>query len=397
MTQPVPATLVLGLGTVLSHGFGLSLVPAMLPRIADDLAAGYGVLGGVTAAGLVAYSVGAVAAARIVELIPGRALLIGTFAISAGGLAAAGAAASPAMLLVAVLILGLAAPLSWSVTLQVAAATVPVTSRAAVMAGAASGAAVGVLVNGALIQTSADLHSWRVSFVIAAVFAILPIAGALAVFRAPVPPAARDRRAAAGFRTVAGSPAGRLVVGAAVVAGAVGFPFSVFLTATALDEMRVSAFSAALLWWLIGLVGTAAGPLVGRYGDRASPLRALTAAAVAFAVGLAMLTVSWTYAGLLVAAVGLALLYYPIWGLVGAVASRIFAPAVALRAISLGLIGAAFVGAVLNAAAGAWIDATGSFRIPVGVFAVVMAATSAWHVAVIRRGGLESPDATAPA
>lgn len=381
-------TAVLGMGTLLSHGFGLSLVPAMLPRIADDLGAGYGVLGTVAAAGLVAYTVAGLGAGWIVDRMPARALLVGSFVVSIAGLAAAGAASSALTLTAAVVVLGAAAPVSWAVTLHVAGETVAPAARAVVMAGAASGAALGVLVNGVLVQTSADLHSWRVSFVVAAVIGLAPIAGAVLLFREAIPgtrpadPAAQP----AGYRAVAASPAGRLVVGSAMVAGAVGFPFTVFLTATALDELAAGATRAAALWWLIGIIGTLAGPLVGRVGDRGSPIGPLAAGAVAFASGLGVLAVTWHYAGLVLASVGLAVLYYPIWGLVGALASRHFPPAVAVRAITLGLVGAALGGAVANAAAGAWIEATGSFREPVALMAAVMGIAALWQVSATRSG-----------
>jgi MFS family permease len=259
------------------------------------------------------------------------------------------------------------------------------------MAGATSGAALGVLINGVLIQTSGDLHSWRVSFFIATAAAIAPTVAALAMFRAPVPRPQSQHGAAlgAGYRAIFRSRAGRVIVGAPLVAGAVGFPFTAFLTATAIDEMGVSALSAAALWWVIGALGTLAGPVIGRYGDRTSPLWALTGGAIAFAAGLATLAASWTYVGLVVAAAGLSVVYYPIWGLVGAVANRYFDSQVAVRAITLGLVGAAGLGAAANAAAGAWIDRTSSFRTPVAVLAAIMIVMGLWQLAVIRRGGLE--------
>ncbi len=390
--RPAPATLVLGLGTLISHGFGLALVPAMLPRIADDFAVGYGVLGSVTAVGLVAYMVGAAAAGHILDRIASRPLMIGSFLVCGAGLLATGAATSPTTLVVGVVILGFAAPVSWAVSLHVAGVTVAAGARSMVMAGAAGGAALGVLINGVLVQTSASLHSWRVSFVVAAVAAIVPVVASVVLFRSPVPRPRlqRDAGSGMGYRSIFSSKTGRVVVGAPIVIGAVGFPFTVFLTATALDEMGVSSLRAALLWWLIGGLGTLAGPVMGRYGDRASPLLALTGGAIAFAAGLGVLAISWTYAGLVVASVGMSVLYYPIWGLVGALANRHFDARVAVRAISLGLIGAAGFGAATNAAAGAWIEATGSLRAPVALMVAAMAAVGLWHLGIIRAGGLES-------
>lgn len=388
---PARAAVVLGLGTLLSHGFGLSLVPAMLPRIAEDFGSGYGVLGSVTAIGLVAYTAAGAAAARIVDRAPTRGLLVGSFVLSIAGLLAAAAATSAGTLTGAVVLLGLAAPVSWAVTLHAAGETVAPAARGLVMAGAASGAALGVLLNGVLVQTSGDVHSWRVSFVVAAIVGLAPIAGTLLVFRSPIPAsrAAGVLAGSADYREILGSPVGRLVIGAAVAAGTVGFPFTVFLTATALDELGAGNTQAAALWWMIGAAGTLAGPLMGRYGDRASPLRALTAGAVAFAAGLGALTLSWGYAGLVAASLGLTLLYYPIWGLVGSLARAHFSPAVAVRAVTLGLVGAALGGAITSAAAGAHIDASGSFRLPVALMAAGMAATVAWHLALARSGRLD--------
>ncbi len=383
MIRPVPAALVLGLGTLVSHGFGLSLLPAMLPRIAEDFGAGYGVLGSVAAIGLVAYTAGALGASWMMERLPARTLFIATLAVGGAGLAAAGAATSPLGLTGAAVVLGAAAPVSWAVSLHIAAAAVRPGARAAVMTAAAAGAALGVLINGVLVQTSADLHSWRASFVIAAMVAIAPMGWGWRLFAAPIAKPTRPAAASpAAYRQLVASRVGRVVVGAAVVAGAIGWPFTVFLTATALDEMGVGDARAAALWWLIGVIGTLGGPVIGRYGDRASPLTALSGGAVAFAAGLAFLAVTWTYAGLVAASIGLAVLYYPIWGLVGAVASQHFDARTAMRAISLGLVGAALFGAGANAAAGAWIEASGSFRGPAIAMAVLMAVTAGWQATV---------------
>ncbi len=257
------------------------------------------------------------------------------------------------------------------------------------MAAASGGAAVGVLVNGVFVQTSTTVHSWRVAFVVAAAVALLPLLWGHRLFRAPVrrPPVASDRPVG-GFREVVATRAGRVAVLAALVAGLAGFPFSAFLTATALDEMLVSAPRAALLWWVIGIAGALGAPLFGAVADRLSPLLALTAGAVAYAGTLVILLATWSFTGLLAASVGFAAMNYPIWGLVGAVANRHFPASTAVRAIALGLVGAALGGAIGNTAAGAWIDASASFRGPVGVMAAVMVMLSLWYIHLFRSGGL---------
>ncbi len=375
--SPAQAIAVLGLGTLVSHGFGLSLAPAMLPRMAEDLAAGYGALGSALAAGLVAYATGALSAAHILDRIPTRGLLMITYAVSAAGLMIVAAATSVFTLAIGVIVTGFIAPVSWAVTLHVAGSTSPRSKRGMVMASASGGAALGVLVNGILVQTSDSLHTWRVSFVIAALVAMAPVAAARFVYGDPIagPVATGDR---VGFAAVLRSKTGRLIVIASSVAGLVGFPFSSFLTATAVDEMGVSALGAAALWWIVGVVGMAGGPLVGGYADRRSPPRALLAVAVAYMVGLLVLAVLWSYPGLAVAVVGFALLNYPIWGLLGSAIGDEIDSRLAVRAISLGLAGAAVTGAFGNALAGAWLEATLSFRVPIVVILVIVVGLTLW-------------------
>jgi MFS family permease len=388
MVSQGPATIVLGLGTLISHGFGLALVPAMLPRIADDLSIGYGTLGGAVATGLITYAIAAVSTGTILERLEPQVALLGSYALAAGGLLLAGAADSVLMLTLAVMILGFAAPVSWSASLHVAGETTERRARAAVMASASGGAALGVLINGILVQTSDSIHSWRISFVIAASLAALPIAIGLRVYRHRIarPVAAATSRGA--YRAAFAARAGRVVVYAGLTAGIAGFPFNVFLTATAIDEMGVSALGAGSIWWLIGVLGLGAGPILGRYGDRTSPLRSLLLGTAMYVAGLVVLIGAWNYTGLLIAAVGYAFMNYPIWGLVGAIASEHFESGLAVRSISLGLVLAALGGAVGNSVAGPWIEATGSFRGPVVALTLMAAILVAWYVAVLRDGGL---------
>jgi MFS family permease len=173
-----------------------------------------------------------------------------------------------------------------------------------------------------------------------------------------------------------------------LVAGIAGFPFNVFLTATALDELGVSSLGAGAVWWLIGILGILAGPILGRYGDRTSPLRSLLLGAAMYWAGLVVLIITWNYIGLLIAAIGYAFMNYPIWGLVGALANQRFDLGLAVRSISLGLVLASLGGAVGNAVAGPWIEATESFRGPVMAMAVIVTGLVAWYIAIVRGGGV---------
>ena len=146
--------------------------------------------------------------------------------------------------------------------------------------------------------------------------------------------------------------------------------------------MAVSASRAALLWWLVGVAGIIVSPLFGRLGQRRGPLYAMTAGALVFLLGLVVLVASWSYLALALSAVLLTAYYFPVWGLVGSMASDAFDSGIAVRSVAVGLVGASVGGAIGNASAGAWYDASGSFRGVVLVMVVGIALTASIYLRV---------------
>jgi predicted MFS family arabinose efflux permease len=356
---------------MVSHGFGLSLVPAMLPRIEDTFESGYGALGLAIASGLIAYAFGALMTSKVMKLVPTRAVLVGTFALSTAGFLVTTAAASPASIALSVVLLGISAPISWTATIHVARESVSASSMSLVSAGASGGAAVGVIVNGVLVRTSDTLHSWRVN---------RPIAK-------PTPSGAKLMPL---FAKVLRNPSGRLVVATSAVSGVAVFTLATFLTATAIDEMGVSAGAAAALLWIAGTVGVVAAIAFGRLGDNRTPSYAIRLAMAGYAVSLILLTIGWSYLFLVVAVIGYGILNGPVWGLMGALANRRFAPEPAVGAIALGLVAASLVGAVGNSAAGLWIESTGSMQLPVAVLAVMTSALTLYLTRHVRNASRET-------
>ncbi|MGB8360984.1 MAG: MFS transporter, partial [Acidimicrobiia bacterium] len=308
MTNPTvrvaPATVALALGVLVSHGFGLSLVPALLPHIERELQSGYGVLGLAVATGLLAYALGSVMASRILQMVPTRALLLVTFAVSGTGFVAVTLANSPALIALAVAVLGVSAPISWTATIHVGRETVPARSNAVVLAGASGGGALGIIVNGVLVQTSDTIHSWRVSFAIAAVVAVAVIVLTARVFPDPIDrPEDSGTRMLPVFGKVLKDPSGLLVVITSGVSGVAVFTLATFLTATAIDEMGTSAIAAASLLWIGGVVGIVTALTFGRLGDRRTPTFAIALAMTAYSVALVLLSLGWSYQWLVLAMV----------------------------------------------------------------------------------------------
>jgi len=75
---------------------------------------------------------------------------------------------------------------------------------------------------------------------------------------------------------------------------------------------------------------------------------------------------------------------YPVWGLMAALANRVFQADLAVRAVSLGLVAAAVLGAIGNSLTGLWIDATGSMRGPIVLLAILTSGSALW-LAVMHR------------
>ena len=287
------------------------------------------------------------------------------------------AAGSAVYIALSVVLLGISAPVSWTATIHVARESVAVNSLSRVSARASGGAAVGVIINGILVQTSETLHSWRVSFLIATGVAALVIVMTPAVFNRPITkPAPSGVRLMPLFAEVLRDRSGRLVVATSTVSAVTVFTLATFLTATAIDEMGASAGAAAALLWIAGSVGVVAAVTFGRLGDLRVPAYSIRLAMAIYASSLILLTIGWSYWFLVVAVIGYGTLNGPVWGLMGSLANRRFSSELAVGAIALGLVAGALLGAIGNSATGLWIESTDSMRLPVAVLALLTSANT---------------------
>lgn len=379
--EPRAATVILGLGTLVSHGFGLSLVPAMLPNIEDSFDSGFAALGAAVAAGLVAYAIGGLAASRVLDWLPNRTVLNTTFIVTGGALALGAVAPSPAVIAIPTVLLGVAAPISWAATTHVAARTVPVDWRGVVMGGAAGGVGLGVIVNGGLVHLFSDFDEWRVAFVIASLVSVGAALGSLALFRSPIDRPSTGIEPSSGsraYRRVLSTWPGRVVVVGSSAAGVGAYTFNTYLTTTAIEVMGSSATAAGALLWMMGAVGVVASLLLGRLGDSRSPTLIVGWMFLVCGAGIGVACGFWVYPALVVGVFGVAILNYPVWGLVAAVAANRFTPPDALAAVSMGLVGASALSAAANIGAGQWVDAVGNMRLPYTALAVLTFSIGIW-------------------
>ena len=390
----VTAAALFGVVIVVTHGMGNSLVPALLPRISDSFQVGYGVLGLTVATGLLSYGAGAVLGMRVVDRVPSRGLLVSCLLVCGAGLLAVSVAGSPAMLAMCAVIIGLASPVSWSVSVYLISRVVRRASHGRVLAVAAAGAGVGNGVNGVFVQLLAAPGQWRWAFVIAGGLAVCAAVATLLVLRRPVEPP--STRADAGgeegiWRRIWSVPGGRLVLGMSMVAGIGTFTFGGYISEVALDELSVSPLAAAIPWWLASAVGVSAAFLAGLKSDRGSPVGVMSITSLTYAASLTVLALTWSYPALLIATFGFAVFNFPIWGLFGLVAHRSLPPELAVRSVSGGLALGACSAMCGVTAAGWWIDRTGSFRGPAILLAVMIATVAVWLGAKYRTESRSGP------
>ncbi|MDE0374602.1 MAG: MFS transporter [bacterium] len=366
---------------MVTHGFGNGLVPALLPRIGDSFGSGYGALGLAVSSGLLAYGLGAAVGVRVVDRFPLRGLILAALSVCVVGFLVAVGAGSPVVLAGSVVLISLMAPISWSASVRLIARVVEPSSLGRVTVVASSGAGVGGGINGAYALFLAGPDEWRLAFVIAT--AVSVATGLAVLVLLPRTPGSGPRLASTAvrrrdWRDTWAVRTGRMVILLSIAGGLCGFTFVSYMSATAVDEFGVSPAAVAGLWWIASSVGLMAAVVMGSWSDRVSPVLVIGVISLAYATGLVVLVLAWSYTGLMVAALGFGFFNYPIWGLLGHLAGQGMEPRLAVRAFSGGLTAAAWCATSGIALAGWWIDRTGSFRIPVIALAILSGLVTAW-------------------
>ena len=363
---------------MVTHGFGMGLIPAMLPRISRSMDSGYGALGLAVSAAMFAYSLGAALTPRVAARFGLRRLLMGTYALTGAGLLLVSSVRSAPVLALCVVTLGMSAPLNWASTLQSAGRVTDAQRRGLVMSMASSGTGIGTALNGFFIWSLTGTENWRLAFLIAAGCAAAATAAVPIMIRRPLPPVGPPPERSGSLRAVWGMTAGRTVIITSVSTAVTGFTMGVYLTVAAVDELGAGPLAAAALWWLIGLTVLATAAPIGSLADRAGPVRAIVVTASIYTAALLAAANFWSYAALAATALCYAAFHYPVWGLMGLAADREMPPPLALRAVTLGLTAAAAIGGVTVALVGAWFDRINTLRPAVSLLATGALAFTFW-------------------
>ena len=238
-----------------------------------------------------------------------------------------------------------------------------------------------MIVNGVLVHFFSGPDGWRTACVVASVLSLGVLSASLAVFRTPI------RRPSDGgessgstrpYRDALAAWPGRVVVITSAAAGVGAYTFSTFLTTTAIESIGSSPTAAGALLWIMGGVGALASLVLGGLGARRPPSLIVAWIFVVCAIGLMAVAAFWNYPGLVVGALGVAVLNYPVWGLVAAIAANRYDASRALAAVSMGLVAASSLSAAANVGAGLWLDRVGTMRAPIGLLAALTGIVGLW-------------------
>lgn len=375
------AAALFGLVMMVTHSFASGLTFALLPRIEESLGVGYGVLGLVLSITMAAYAAGTALTVKLLDLLPPRGLLILCIVVCGLGSLVLSTASSAWLLALCTGVIGISAAVSWSALSYMTGECVDPRYQGSVVVVGGVAAGVGKGINGVLVWVLAAEGEWRAAFAGTAVLAVCAVAVALAVFRRPVDrplPAAESERGAAGLRRIWSSAVGRVVILGSLMAGVGGVVFAAYLSEIAINDLGVSPLAAAVPWWLTSAAAVISALPVGLMGDRGSPVGIVSVITGVFTASLVMLAVWWSYPALILAALGFGVFYFPIWAKLWLAAHKGLSPPLAVRAVSIGGVAGQASAAVGIAAAGAWIEATGSFRITAAVQAVIIGAAVIW-------------------
>lgn len=272
---------------LLTMGVGsypLFAVSALAPMVTADLGISRTQLGTVSALAFAIAAVGAVTGGMVINRRTARAVLVVLYLAGAAACVAVAAADSYVELLVAAAIAGISMSASNPITNHLIAERLPAGRRGTLMGVKQSGVQVAQLMAGALLPTAAALWHWRGAVAVSVVVPLLGLAAAILLFRplpvatSPTQPAPRRERL---------DPVVWRLSGYALLLGTAVQATSTYLTLYAYERVGLSVAVAGLAIAVIGLVGTIARVVWGRWaGERRADGLGLVVIAVLSAVAM---------------------------------------------------------------------------------------------------------------
>ncbi len=287
------AALVLPLTTVVSHTFGRTTYPLLLPAIKDDL------LDSNTAAGIggttiyFAYMAGVVLVTVLAGRLEPMTILRAGIAVSAAGLALLALAVNPAMLFAGLGLSSGGGAGIWITAPGLATEDVPPERRGFVIgfltASIGFGTSLLALGTGAWRSAADDPGLWRPIYGVEAAIAVLILATVVLAVRTRATPAIGGGMSFAALTRLAHW---RRVTAAYVVFGAIAAGYSSFLAEAMEEDAGLSRAAVANVYIGMGFASVLTAPLVGAISDRIgrrtakiAVMAALMAGSAAVAIG----------------------------------------------------------------------------------------------------------------
>lgn len=290
------AAIVLPFATIVSHTFGRSTYPLLLPAIKDE------VLGSNTAAGVggtviyLAYLLGVVAVTAMAGRLEPMTILRAGLVCSAVGLAILGFASSPAAVYLGLFLSGGGGAGIWVTAPGLATEEVPPERRGLVIGFLTASIGLGTSTlafgTGMARRATGDEGLWRPIYLVETVVALAVLVAVVALIRAKPTSATGSGISLASLHRLQNW---RRITGAYVVFGAIAAGWSSFLAETLETDGGLSRSAVANVYIGMGIASLVVAPLVGWLSDRTGRRSAKVGVMAGLALGALAIAIGPTW------------------------------------------------------------------------------------------------------
>ena len=257
------------LAGVVSHTFGRSTMPLLLPAIAEDLELSATTAGASGSVNMAAYLCGVIAVTYLANRIAPAVLLKCGLCIVLAGLLCLGTAPTTTQVMVGTALAGLGGAGVWLTMPVIATSNVPVAKRGTVMGSLTATMAVGSIVipfaTSAVRDLVDDVGAWREVWLLELVAAGVVLAVLCIALRKDIsPPLPRG----AGIRAITRLKAWKTAVFFYMAFAFVGASWFQFFGLSLESDHNMSREFTTNLWALMGIGGVAGAVIFGRLSDR---------------------------------------------------------------------------------------------------------------------------------
>jgi len=376
------------LSVMATHGFGLWLFSALLPRMKESLELGYDQVALITASVPFTYMLFCLLSSLLIPLLGSARVTL--LSVAGSGLCMLAVVGSTQVWQVALLLILISscAGLHWMSMVELASRVVPVHSRNRALGLIAGGSAVGICVNGVLISPLFNGWVWQELWLLGAAITLILASALWGLFfsnpgltgslTAAVVPAGRLKESVSVWDALKLCFSHRVARTACLLSALIGImtaPYMTYLNVYLSDELGYASVLVSTTWNLAGLGGLFGGIGLGWLADRRGGAVAIRFSLLLFLAGAFILAFEPRAWLVPLAGITYGVMYFPFWGLIVGKFSRFFEPRVSLHLVSLSLVSFSSFAAAGNWVGGYLYQLTGSLTVLYGMIVGVALVT----------------------